>query len=120
MFSYDKTFNDNSTFTKGYNEYTYNEANDTYNTYPMNGKTKLDRFYSTSFARLWNWSINYENTFVDRHHVNAMLLWEESYSQGYDLSGSRYMSIPIPYLFAGDADGQIATGSGLTEKQTRL
>lgn len=44
MFSYDKTFNDNSTFTKGYNEYTYNEANDTYNTYPMNGKTKLDRF----------------------------------------------------------------------------
>lgn len=119
MFSYDKTFNDNSTFTKGYNEYTYNEANDTYNTYPMNGKTKLDRFYSTSFARLWNWSINYENTFVDRHHVNAMLLWEESYSQGYDLSGSRYMSIPIPYLFAGDADGQIATGSGLTEKANK-
>lgn len=119
MFSYDKTFNDNSTFTKGYNEYTYNEANDTYNTYPMNGKTKLDRFYSTSFARLWNWSINYENTFVDRHHVNAMLLWEESYSQGYDLSGSRYMSIPIPYLFAGDADGQITTGSGLTEKANK-
>ena len=118
MFSYDKTFNDNSNFKKAFNEYTYNEANGTYTTYTRNSPTQLTRTYSTSFSRLWNASLNYENTF-GKHHVAAMLLYEESYSQGYDFHAMRYFSIPIPYLFAGDTENQEGNGSGLNESANK-
>ena len=119
MFSYDKTFNDNSNFQKEYNEYTYNEVSDSYDVYTRRSPTSLNRHYDTGFSRLWNASLNFERTFIDVHHVNAMLLYEESYSQDYNLEASRYFSIPIPYLFAGDSENQVGTGSGLNERANK-
>lgn len=119
MFSYDKTFNDNSNFQKEYNEYTYNEVSDSYDVYTRRSPTSLNRHYDTGFSRLWNASLNFERTFIDVHHVNAMLLYEESYSQDYNLEASRYFSISIPYLFAGDSENQVGTGSGLNERANK-
>ena len=119
IFSYDKTFNDNSNFQKEYNEYTYNEVSDSYDVYTRRSPTSLNRHYDTGFSRLWNASLNFERTFIDVHHVNAMLLYEESYSQDYNLEASRYFSIPIPYLFAGDSENQVGTGSGLNERANK-
>ncbi|MDR1153184.1 MAG: TonB-dependent receptor [Bacteroidales bacterium] len=119
MFSYDKTYNDESNFRKAFDEYTYNAANSSYTTYTRNANTQLTRNYSTSYSRLWNLSLNYDNTFIDRHHVAALLLYEESYGQGYDFHAMRYFSIPIPYLFAGDSGSQEGTGSGLSESANK-
>jgi TonB-linked SusC/RagA family outer membrane protein len=119
MFSFDKTYNDNTNFKKEFNEYVYNATNDTYQTYIRNSKTSLNRAYSTSYSTLWNASVNYDNLFDDIHHVNAMFLYEESYSQGYDFSASRYFDIPIPYLFAGNTTDQVGTGSGLSESANK-
>ena len=119
MFSYDKTFDDDSNFKKEFNEYTYNSVSDDYTVYTRNSKTQLTRTYSTSYSKLWNLSLNYDNTFAQMHHVGALLLYEESYSQSYDFHAMRYFSMPVPYLFAGDTENQEGNGSGLTEKANK-
>ena len=118
MFSYDKTYDDNSNFKKAFNEYTYNAGNKSYTTYTRNSPTQLTRSYSTSYSKLWNVSLNYNRNFGD-HHVEALVLYEESTGQGYDFRASRYYSIPIPYLFAGNTDKQEGYGSGLSENANR-
>ncbi|GHV31829.1 SusC/RagA family TonB-linked outer membrane protein [Bacteroidia bacterium] len=120
MFSYDKTYNDNSNFKREYNEYRYNAVTDKYEGgWLRNSKTNLTRSYSNSYTTLWNAKLNYNNTFIDIHYINALLLYEESYNQGYDFRAMRYFEIPIPYLFAGNAENQEGTGSGLNENASR-
>lgn len=119
MFSYDKTFNDDSNFKKAFDEYTYNQASGEYTVYTRNSQTQLTRTYSTNWSKLWNLSLNYDNTFIQAHHVGALLLYEESYNQSYDFHGMRYFSIPVPYLFAGDTQNQEGSGSGLSESANR-
>lgn len=120
MFSYDKTYNDNTDYRKEYNEYRYNAVTESYDVASTrNSKTQLKRTYSTSYSTLWNAQVSYDNTFAEKHHVGAMVLYEESYSQGYDFSASRYFEIPIPYLFAGNTENQEGTGSGLSENASK-
>jgi TonB-linked SusC/RagA family outer membrane protein len=120
MYSYDKTYNDNSNFKREYNEYRYNAVTETYEGgWLRNSKTNLVRSYSNSYTTLWNARLSYDNTFIDTHHLAALLLYEESYNQGYDFRASRYFEIPIPYLFAGNAENQEGTGSGLNESASK-
>ena len=119
LFSYDKTTDDNSDFRKAFDEYTYNSANDSYAVYTRNAPTQLTRRYFTSNSHLWNLSLNYGNTFANSHNVAALLLYEESYSQDYDITASRFFSMPIPYLFAGDTENQSGDGSGLSERANK-
>jgi TonB-linked SusC/RagA family outer membrane protein len=120
MFSYDKTYNDNSNFKREYNEYRYNAVTNAYEGgWLRNSKTNLTRSYSNSYTTLWNARLNYDNTFNEVHHANALLLYEESYNQGYDFRAMRYFEIAIPYLFAGNAENQEGTGSGLNESASR-
>ena len=119
MFSYDRAHNDDSNFRKEYSEYIYNAASGTYTEYVRNSRTELRRDYSTSQSRLWNLSLNYDNTFYGMHNVNVLLLYEESYGQSYDFWARRFFSMPIPFLFAGDSDEQIGNGSGLSENANR-
>jgi TonB-linked SusC/RagA family outer membrane protein len=119
MYSYDKTYDDNSEYRKMYNEYRYNAANDTYQTYPMNQSNHLRRYFANSYTTLWQASLNYENTFFETHNVSGLLLYEESYGQNYNISASRYFEIPIPYLFAGNTENQVGDGSGLSESANK-
>ena len=120
MFSYDKTYNDNANYKQEYNEYRYNAVTEQYDVAATrNSKTELRRVFSTSYSTLWNVQLNYDNTFADKHHVGAMMLYEEGYNQGYDFSAKRYFEIPIPYLFAGNTENQEGTGSGLSENASR-
>jgi TonB-linked SusC/RagA family outer membrane protein len=119
MYSYDKTYDDNTNFKKEYNEYRYINSNDTYQTYLRNSKTNLRRSYQNSYTTLLNAQLNYDHTFAYAHHVNALFLYEESYNQGYDFSAFRYFDIPIPYLFAGNTTDQEGTGSGLNESANK-
>ena len=119
-YSYDRTYDDNSNFRKEYYEYRHNAVTDQYEiATTRNSKTELQRVFSTSYSYLWNAQLNYDNTFAEKHHVGAMLLYEESYNQGYNFSAKRQFEIPLPYLFAGNSENQEGTGSGLSEGAMR-
>lgn len=120
MFSYDKTINDNTNYNRVYKEYRYVDSKDLYTEYPINNITNLNRYYAPSFTRLWQVSLNYNRKFLDTHNVNALLVYEESYNQGYDFSAFREFSIDdIPYIFAGNSQNQRAGGAGLSEYASR-
>ncbi|MDR1369708.1 MAG: TonB-dependent receptor [Dysgonamonadaceae bacterium] len=120
MYSYDRTYNDNTNFRKEYNEYRHNAVTDEFEiASTRNSKTELRRVFNTSYSTLWNVQLNYDNTFNKTHHVGALLLYEESYNQGYDFSAKRFFDIPIPYLFAGNSENQEGTGGGLNENASK-
>lgn len=118
LFSFDKSFNDDTRFQKEYNEYRYTESNDQYQPYVKNSKMSIRRAYSTSFTRLWNISLNYEKSFAN-HNVKALVLYEEQYSQGNNFNARRELELAVPYLFAGNSENQEGNGGGLDEYAAR-
>lgn len=110
LFSYDTKINDESKWTKEYSYYEYNEAADSYAGATRLGPTNLERTYNNSWSTLWQASVNYDNTFAG-HHVSGLMLFEEAHGVGDNITASRNFSIPLPYLFAGDSDGQIGTAN---------
>ncbi len=110
MFSYDTKISDESKWTKEYSFYEYNEAADSYTGTTRLGPTKLERTYNNSWSTLWQASVNYDNTFAD-HHVSGLMLFEEAHGVGDNITASRNFSIPLPYLFAGNSDGQVGTAN---------
>lgn len=120
MYSYDVNIYDQTTYTKSYNVYTYNEASNSYSGTAHLAPSKLERVYSPSWSTLWQASVNYDNTFGD-HHVTGLLLYEEAHSQGDNITASRNMTIDLPYLFAGESDSQVGTANpgNITETASR-
>ena len=120
-FSYDKTYNDNTTFKKEYDEYLYNAVTEQYEAVARrNSKTNLNRSYDQSYTTLWNARLNYRNTFSEKHNVTATLLYEEGYRRGgYGISAFREFEIPLPYLFVGNAENQQGNGGGIDENASR-
>ncbi len=116
LFSYDNTISDNSSWRHQYNEYTYDTASETYGAYGRNNPTNLNRYYGNSWSTLWQAQVNYDNTF-GKHHVAAQAIYEEAYTKGDNISATRNFSIPLPYLFAGDAANQegTANANGITD-----
>ena len=122
MFTYDNTINDNSNYKQLYNEYDYNSVTDQYIATAKNGPaTTLDRQYINSETRLWQLSLVYNRSFLNKHNVNALILFEDSHSQQDNIHANRQFSIPLPYLFAGDATNQvgIADPNNIYEYATR-
>lgn len=120
LFSYDNTIADNTSYKLSYDEYNYDEASDKYTPVTRNSPTNLNRYYGNSWTRLWQVGANYDIDLGD-HSIGAMLLWEESYSQGDNITASRNLSIYLPYLFAGEDTDQIGTANanGITERSNK-
>lgn len=118
LFSYDNTIKDVNTWQSEYNEYTYDAATETYTAYTRQSPAKLTRSYSNSWSRNMQGSINYDNTF-GLHHVSALFLYEQSYSKYDDLNGSRYFTLSIPYMYAGDSEDQVVNGGNISETARR-
>ena len=109
MFTYDNTIADNSNYKQAYNEYDYNSVADQYVATSKNGPTSLDRKYINSETRLWQLSLNYKQSFLNKHNVEALVLFEDSHSQRDNIHAFRQFSIPLPYLFAGESTNQLGT-----------
>jgi len=110
MFTFDNTINDNSNYKQLYNEYDYNSVTDQYIATAKNGPaTTLDRIYLNSETRLWQLSLAYDRSFLNKHNVNALILFEDSHSQGDNIHVTRQFSIPLPYEFAGESVNQVGT-----------
>lgn len=117
-FSCDNTTQDNTVWQKEYNEYTYDAATDMYNPVTKNSPSKLTRNYVNSWSTLWQASVNYANKFGD-HDVTGLLLFEETYTKSDDLAGSRFFTLQIPYMFAGNSEDQSVSGGNVNELARR-
>jgi TonB-linked SusC/RagA family outer membrane protein len=111
LFSYDTRISDNSNFSKSYNEYRYDEATEAYTSITKNAPTSLDRSYGVSNNTLYQISLSYDQTFADKHNINTLLLLEGAKSKGDNIYAAREFSIPLPYLFAGNAENQEGTAN---------
>lgn len=90
-------------FKKEYNQYTYNSETDTYEVaYVGNSPSNLTRNYQETQVKMFQGSINYENTFAKKHHVKGLFLMETQQTKYQDVGAYREFLI--------DAIDEIDTG----------
>lgn len=109
LFSYDTNISDNTSYTKEYNEYTYDSATGTYTGVAKNSPTSLRRYYGNSESILYQIQLDYIRTFAQNHNLNASLIFEGAHTKGDNINAFREFSISLPYLFAGDSENQVGT-----------
>ena len=108
LFSYDYYVSGNKIFQKEYNQYRYDEASDTYTTYTRQSPNRIKRETYSRAQTLAQASVNYDGIF-NKHHVSGLLLVEGQKRTSDNFSAQRDLVFPLPYLFAGVAQGQLAT-----------
>jgi len=120
LFSYDTRISDNTNFRRSFKEYRYNEATDTYTEVDKNAPTRLERLYNTSNNILYQIGLTYDKNFADKHSLNTLILLEGARFQSDNFMASRQFTIPLPYLFAGDALFERGTSdpNGMSEYTT--
>lgn len=123
MFNYGYVVNDNTEYRKIYNLYSYNAVDSTYipsQVNGLNGKSNLYRGYFNNNATISQLSLNYANSFGD-HNVTGMFLYEQSHSKADNIYASRYVLLPVDYLFGGETTDQTGNTApnGVTEIATR-
>src|SRR5262249_18277258 len=103
MFSYDYEVSDNKFFQKAYNQYTYDAASGSYNTFVQNSPSTITRQYYSLPSMLSQVSLNYNHVFATDHSVDALVLYEESTRSSDNFYATRQLSLPVDQLLAGDA-----------------
>ncbi len=107
LFSYDYYVSSANLFQKEYNQYRYDVASDTYSTYTRQSPNRINRESYFKTQILSQTSLNYGRTF-NKHKVDAIVLWEAQKRKSDSFSAQRDLILPLPYLFAGVAEGQLA------------
>lgn len=108
LYSYDYKQTDNKNFQKVYNQYTYNNATDTYNKFIQNSPNTITREYYSLPSSLTQLSLNYSHTFAAIHSVDALVLYEQSTRSSDNFYATRQLSLPVDQLLAGNALSQQA------------
>jgi TonB-linked SusC/RagA family outer membrane protein len=109
MLSYDFGIRDSKEFQKEYDQYRYDEASNTYNRYTRQSPQSIRRESYMESHLLSHVSLKYKHTFVDVHKVEGLLAWETNRYDADNFSAKRNLALPLPYLFAGVAEEQLAT-----------
>lgn len=99
--------NDNyNMFRKQEKFYTYNNETQTY-TYARSSQDPKTLSLSNSLAWLFTqqYSLNYDRTFDNKHHITGLFMFEsiDSKNRYFDTSRSGFVSTALGELFAGDA-----------------
>lgn len=110
LFSYDYYISEANLFQKEYKQYRYDEASDTYQTFTRQSPNRIRREATFRAQTLAQTSINYDATF-NKHKINSMLIWEAQKRTSDNFNAQRDLALPLPYLFAGIAEGQQASMS---------
>ncbi|RYG05339.1 MAG: TonB-dependent receptor [Chitinophagaceae bacterium] len=108
LFSYDYFVSSADLFQKEYVQYRYDEASQTYPTFTRQSPNRIRREAYFKTQTLTQASINYDKK-AGRHSVQALLLGEAQKRKGDNFFAQRDMVLPLPYVFAGIAEGQQAT-----------
>lgn len=117
MVSYDYQVDNNEIYRKEYYQYAYNEADGTYSqklfaeSSPSNERRE---FYDKS-QLLSQFTLNYNRTIAQKHHLGALVGWETTSKHGDNFYAYRDLAFSVPYLLAGVEEGQVGsmrTGTG--------
>ncbi|GAB1449968.1 TonB-dependent receptor [Draconibacterium sp.] len=108
LFSYDYNVDDNNVFRREYKQYRYDEASDVYSTYTRQSPNQISREAYFRTQLLSQVSINYDGVF-NKHRVGGILIWEAQKRTSDNFYAQRDLVLQLPYLFAGIAEGQVAT-----------
>ncbi|WP_423130208.1 SusC/RagA family TonB-linked outer membrane protein [Gaoshiqia sp. Z1-71] len=108
LFSYDYFVSSSNLFQKEYVQYRYDEASDTYSKYTRQSPNRIRRESYFKTQLLSQASLNYDGTF-NRHKVGSVLIWEAQKRTSDNFFAQRDLVLPLPYIFAGVAEGQLAT-----------
>lgn len=108
MVSYDYRMDNNSAYQREYYQYAYDEATGTYNKklFSNSSPSTMRREFYDKQQLLGQFTINYNNTFGDKHNVGALIGWEAQKRQGDNFYAQRNLAFSIPYLLVGVVDGQ--------------
>ena len=106
LFSYDYNNSNRTIYQKQYQQYRYDEASDTYQSFARQSpnRTTREAFYRTQI--LSQTSLSYSNRF-NQHQVDGTLVWEAQKRQGDNFMAQRDLALQLPYLFAGVSSSQI-------------
>ncbi len=108
LFSYDYNISGSNLYQKEYKQYRYDEASDTYSTFTRQSPNRIRRETYNKSQILTQASLNYDGSF-NKHEVNALILGEAQKRKGDNFSAQRDLTLQLPFLFAGTANGQLAT-----------
>lgn len=108
LFNYDYYVSSANLFQKEYNEYRYDEASKTYSKYTRQSPNSIRRESYFRTQTLAQASVNYDRTF-GKHAVSGLLLGESQKRTSDNFFAQRNLVLPLPYIFAGVADQQLAT-----------
>lgn len=114
LFSYDYNISEAKLFQKEYKQYQYDEASQTYSTFTRQSPNRIRRETTFKAQTLAQASVNYDAAF-GKHKVNSVLIWEAQKRTSDNFNAQRDLVLPLPYLFAGIAEGQqasMSSGSG--------
>ncbi|QPH41430.1 TonB-dependent receptor [Pedobacter endophyticus] len=117
LYSYENQNYDNKAFTKKFQLYNYNATDDTYNVgYTGNDPSRLSNRITHKETKVSQISINYKNTFGEKHNVSGLLLYESQEVIGNSLSAYReFILSGVDELFAGVSANQSNSGSSYEE-----
>jgi TonB-linked SusC/RagA family outer membrane protein len=122
LFSYDYSVSSANVFQKQYDQYRYDEASATYTTFSRQSPNRITREAYFTTQTLSQVSLNYDATF-NKHKIGALVLGEAQKRSSDNFSARRDLGLQMPYLFAGIAEGQLATmnsGSGALYQNSNL
>jgi len=111
-------FRDEKQWLKKYYTYQWNEATQTSAVVGSRGTDQLIFTNWKSAASRIQSSLNYSRTFASMHNIKALLLYEVSEYQDYNIQASRQNYVlPIDQIFAGPDLGKSNTGGAPTMEE---
>ena len=112
--NYEQNYEKVKVFTNPYDFYTYDVASDTYTLAgALGSQAKLDVQRNDFRNITGQFSMNYDNTFGNDHHISALALYEfiNYYRENLVAGRDMFLTPAIEQLFAGASETSIADGS---------
>jgi len=106
FYSYDYQVKDNKFYQKQFNQYTYDQASNTYNKSVQNSPSSISREFFSIPNSLSQVSLNYSHVFGGIHNLDALVLLEQSTRSSDNFYGSRQLSLAVDQLLAGNSLNQ--------------
>lgn len=105
LIAYDPKFYKRKLFKKQYKTYRYDPLEETYNLVTTSAKSNINEWRENSSTVTSQVSLNYDNTFKEKHHIGALFLFETRKWQTSSLSGGRSTVMDeIDQIYAGLVD----------------
>lgn len=105
MVAYDWNMWDYNRYGREFKVYKYDENSKSYNPATLHSPSQAERGMITRDQLLTQTSMGYDKK-LGAHNMNGLLVWETQKRQSDNFNALRTLLLPIPYLFAGIAEGQ--------------